>query len=109
MTLSPVLGAFYGPSISRMAALLAAAREANRIDDAETALAFSQALDLYDRGEYLDALERLARVSRRAPASRIVSVTTTPVQKDAAAAVDEGRGRINPMIRGLLRRGGGGG
>lgn len=91
------------------AALLAAEREANRIDDAETALAFSQALDLYDRGEYVDALERLAWVSRRAPASRIVSVTTTRVQEDAAeAAVDEGRDRINNLIRGLFRRRGGG-
>lgn len=91
------------------AALLAAEREANRIDDAETALAFSQALDLYDRGQYVDALERLAFVRRRAPASRIVSVTTTRVQEDAAAAaVDEGRDRVNTLIRGILRRGGGG-
>lgn len=92
------------------AALLAASREANRIDDAETALAFSQALDLYDRGEFLDALERLAWVSRRAPASRLVSVTTAKVQEEAAAAaVEEGRDQVNGLIRRLLRRGGGGG
>ncbi|TVP43880.1 MAG: hypothetical protein EA350_12740 [Gemmatimonadales bacterium] len=42
------------------------AREANRIEDAETAPAVSQTVDRYDRGEYLDARERLARVSRRA-------------------------------------------
>lgn len=82
-------------------AALAAQQEANRIDDLETQLAFSEALWYYDREEYARAVERLVEVKRRAPGSLMVdaalAVATDRAQDRGRDAV---RDRIDRMIRG---------
>ena len=75
-------------------------REGNRIEDLETTVAYSQALDHYDRGNYVDALERMAFVAQRAPASAIVGMTMERIRAGAsAAAAEEGRSRARDFIR----------
>ncbi len=78
-------------------------RERNRIQDAETAVAYSQALDEYDRGNYVEALEKIAFVARRAPASTMVELTYERIRDDAEeAAQDEAESRVRGFLRGLI-------
>ncbi len=78
-------------------------QEEHRIQDAETAMAFSEALELYDREEYFDALERMAFVARRAPGSALVSLTYSHM-RDAAgsAARDEAGSFLRRFINSLI-------
>jgi TolB-like protein len=76
-------------------------RERNRIADAETVLAYSQALDHYDRGDYLEALELMAFVARRASTSALVDLTLQHVQ---AAARDHAREAVREEARSWLGR-----
>jgi len=76
-------------------AALAAQQEANRIDRLETALAFSEALALYDRAEYARAIERLYEVKQQAPASQMVNVA---LQLAADRAADRGRDAIRDRV-----------
>ncbi len=83
---------------------LRAAQEANRINDVETALAFSEALDLYDREEYVEALERMNYVRQHAPASQLVALTVAAIRDDLAAkGKRELKSRINNLLRGRDR------
>jgi TolB-like protein len=50
-------------------------QEANRIDDLETAVAFSEALCLLDYGAYPEALDAMREVQSAAPGSQIVRAT----------------------------------
>jgi TolB-like protein len=82
-------------------------QEQNRLEDAETALAYSEALHLYDRGEYVDALERMAYVARRAPASGLVDLTHQHMQAAAREAAretarEESRSFLGRMLRGIF-------
>jgi TolB-like protein len=82
-------------------AALQARQEANRMDDIETMLLYSEALDLYDRGDYVGALERLNEVRQRAPSSQLVSAAVALAQERAEDRVEEEvRGRINRFLRG---------
>ncbi len=80
-------------------------QEANRIDDVETALAFSQALCLLDYGEYSDAFESIQEVQRAAPGSQIVRATMGILQDKVE---DDARNRVeaeaNRRIGGILGR-----
>jgi TolB-like protein len=80
-------------------------QQANRIDDVETMVAFSQALCLLDYGAYLDGLEAMQEVQEAAPGSQIVRASLG-VLRDKAE--DEGRDRLrneaNSRIGGLLGR-----
>jgi TolB-like protein len=84
---------------------LRARQEANRIDDVETALQFSEALCLLDYGAYTDAFEVMQDVQTAAPGSAIVGATMSML-KDKAE--DEARSRVeaeaNRRIGGLLGR-----
>jgi TolB-like protein len=83
-------------------------REEHRIADAETAVAFSEALDHYDREEYLEALEKMALVSRRAPGSALVSLTYAHMRSEVEGqAREEGRSFLRRLIRGAVGGGGG--
>jgi TolB-like protein len=77
------------------------AREANRIDEVETALAFSEALDHYDRENYVEALERMNYVRQHAPASHLVALTFEEIRKDVAT---KGKRELKGRLNGLLRR-----
>jgi len=80
-------------------------QEANRIDDVETMVAFSQALCLLDYGAYLDGIEAMQDVQEAAPGSAIVRATLGLLRDKAE---DEGRNRLrneaNSRIGGLLGR-----
>ncbi len=80
-------------------------QEANRIDDIETALMFSEALCLFDYGAYVDAAEVMTDVQRRAPGSALVGATASLLRDRAE---DEAKNRVerevNRRIGGLLGR-----
>jgi TolB-like protein len=80
-------------------------QEANRIDDLETAVAFSEALCLLDYGAYEEALEVMQGVQSAAPGSQLVRATFG-LMRDRAA--DDARDRITDAARsrigGLLGR-----
>jgi len=80
-------------------------QEANRIDDVETALQFSEALCLLDYGAYTDAFSVIQDVQRKAPGSAIVGATMSMLQDKVE---DEARSRAeaeaNRRIGGLLGR-----
>jgi TolB-like protein len=80
-------------------------QEANRIDDVETMVAFSQALCLLDYGAYVDGLEAMQNVQRAAPGSQIVRASMG-ILRDKAE--DEARSRaeseVNRRIGGILGR-----
>lgn len=84
---------------------LRAQQEANRIDDVQTALAFSEALCLLDYGAYIDAFEVIQDVERAAPGSAIVGATVELLKNRVE---DEAKNSLaneaNRRIGGLLGR-----
>lgn len=80
-------------------------QEANRIDDLETALAFSEALCLLDYGAYEEAFEVIQGVQSAAPGSQIVRATFGLLRDRAA---EDARDRVTDAARsrigGLLGR-----
>lgn len=86
-------------------ARLRAQQEANRIDDLETFVAFSQALCLLDHGAYADALDAMQEVQLSAPGSRLVGATLDTLRDRAA---EEARDRVaneaGRRLGGLLGR-----
>ncbi len=86
-------------------ARMKAQQEANRIDDLETAVAFSQALCFLDYGDYVEAFDKIQDVQEAAPASQIVRVTFD-LLKDRAGeeAKDRLKDRANDALGGLLGR-----
>jgi TolB-like protein len=84
---------------------LRAQQEANRIDDLETALAFSRALCLLDNGAYVQAFDKIQEVHSAAPNSQIVRVTMDGlkdrVEKDAKNRLAD---QANKTLGGLLGR-----
>ena len=86
-------------------ARLRAQQEANRIDDVETALKFSEALCLIDYGAYLDAVEVMNDVRDEAPGSAIVGATMRMLQdRVEEEAGNRLRSEANRRIGGLLGR-----
>jgi TolB-like protein len=80
-------------------------QEANRIDDLETMVRFSQALCYMDYGAYVEAGEALRDVQERAPGSALVRATMSIIRDHAE---DEAESRVraeaNRRIGGLLGR-----
>jgi TolB-like protein len=74
-------------------------QEANRIDDLETALAFSEALCLLDYGAYPEALEAMQGVQSAAPGSQIVRATLSLLRERAA---DDTQNRVTDAARSRL-------
>ena len=74
-------------------------QEANRIDDLQTFVAFSQALCMADEGAYADALEAMVEVQRAAPGSQIVRATANSLRDRAG---DEARDRVASEARSRL-------
>jgi TolB-like protein len=88
-------------------ARLRAQQEANRIDDLETAVAFSEALCLMDYGAYEEAFEAIQDVQSAAPGSQIVRATFGLLRDRAAAdaqdrATDAARSRLGNRLGGRL-------
>lgn len=80
-------------------ALLRTQQEANRIDDIDTAIAFSEALCLLDYGAYPEAFEAIQRVQSAAPGSQIVRATFDLLRDRAA---DDARNRVTDGVRNRL-------
>lgn len=86
-------------------AALRARQEANRIDDLETMVAFSDALCLLDHGAYVEGFEEMQTVQRRAPGSLVVNAVLGMLRDRAQ---DEAGNRLrqeaNDRLGGLLGR-----
>lgn len=79
-------------------------QEANRIDDVETMLLYSEALAAIDREDYVRAVALLRDVQQRAPGSQMASAALTLAQERAEDHVkDRVEGEVNRRIRGILR------
>ncbi len=90
-------------------AALAERQEANRIDDVQTALSFSEALSLYDQGEFTLAATRLFEVQQRAPGSQLVAVALGLARDHGQRALAreagrQARTRIDGWLRGRLAK-----
>lgn len=79
---------------------LRAEREANRIDDLQTVLAYSEALALFDQENYVDAALKMQGVARAAPKSALVAITYRMMEKRAA---DEGKKSVKKGLNRFLR------
>lgn len=84
---------------------LRAQQEANRIDDLDAYVAYSNALCLLDYGAYAEALEAIQEAQRLAPGSQIVRATMGSLRERAE---EEARDRVEQEARsrigGLLGR-----
>lgn len=84
---------------------LRAQQEANRIDDLQTFVAFSEALCLLDYGAYADALDAMQEVQLQAPGSPLVRATMNTLRDRAE---DEAKDRLadeaGRRLGGLLGR-----
>jgi len=86
-------------------ARLAAKQEQNRIDAVSTVLAFSQALALYDRKDFMGAAERMAPALRASPNSMLVRAAYDEMKNRAAAtATQKAKDKVKAGLGGLLRR-----
>lgn len=84
---------------------LRAQQEANRIDDLQTFVAFSQALCLLDYGAYADALDAIQEVQLQAPGSQLVQATMNTLRDRAEEeAKDRLADEAGRRLGGLLGR-----
>lgn len=84
---------------------LRAQQEANRIDDLETFVAFSEALCLLDYGAYGEGLEKMREVQTAAPGSALVRATLDTLRDKAEEeAEDRLVNEAGRRIGGLLGR-----
>jgi TolB-like protein len=74
-------------------------QEANRIDDMETLIAFSEALCLLDYGAYPEAFEAIQRVQTAAPGSPLVGATFDLLRERAA---EDAQSRVTDAARSRL-------
>jgi TolB-like protein len=82
--------------------LLRARQEANRIEEVETMLAFSEALNYFDRDDYLAGAEKMAVVMRAAPQSLMVRLFYDEARSRVASdARDRARGAAGRLLRGI--------
>ncbi|HUF76898.1 MAG TPA: CsgG/HfaB family protein [Longimicrobiales bacterium] len=77
-------------------ARLRAQQEANRIDDMETVIAFSEALCLLDYGAYPEAFEAIQQVQTAAPGSPLVRATFELLRERAA---EDAQSRVTDAAR----------
>lgn len=77
-------------------------QEANRMDDLQTALTYSDALELYDRGDYVAALGKMTLLMKSSPNSTLVRLTYQKIKDKAAQSTKD---QLNKRLRGLLRKG----
>lgn len=80
-------------------------QRANRIDALSTMLGYSQALALFDRGDYLGAAERMAPVVQASPNSELLHVTLAEMRRRAtAASTEKAKDKLKSGLRGLIRK-----
>jgi TolB-like protein len=84
-------------------------QQSNRMDHVSTLLSFSTALAMYDRGDYVGAVQRMAPVLQSSPNSSLVSETYDEMKHRASlAGREKAKEKVNDRIKsglgGLLRR-----
>jgi TolB-like protein len=82
-------------------ARLEAAQQAERIDDLKITLQYSQALDLFDRKQYVDAATTMAQVVHSAPESTLARVTYKMMSDRAK---QEARKKTTDKLKGWLHK-----
>jgi TolB-like protein len=83
---------------------LEAQQEANRIDRLNTMVQLSQAMALFDQGEYPDAVLKMGPVVRSQPKSLIVQLTYEEMKKRAAAKTNQkAKEQTRKFLRGILK------
>ena len=80
---------------------LLAQQEANRIEELKTALAYSEALNMFDREDYIGASERMVYVMQHAPGSALVRLTYDEMKRRAAQSA---RQRAGNKLRDVMRK-----
>lgn len=85
-------------------AQLEAQQEANRIDRLGTMVQLSQAMALFDQGEYPDAVLKMGPVVRSQPKTLVVQLTYEEMKRRAAAKTREkSKQKTREFIRGILK------
>ncbi len=75
-------------------------QDAERIDDLAVQLEYSQALDLFDQKQYVDAADKMGSVLRKAPQSTLVRMTYKMMQDRAKASAKK---KTTEKLKGWLR------
>lgn len=84
---------------------LVAQENANRVDALSTLVAFSEALALYDRGDYVGAVQRAGPAIQAAPNAVFMQVAFDEMKhRAAAAAADKAKDKINSGLKGIFKR-----
>lgn len=84
---------------------LRAQQERDRIDHLSTMTSYSQALTLFDRGEYSGAIEKMQPVMRDAPNSLVVQLTYNEMKRRAAdKAREKAKDKITGGIRSIFKK-----
>ncbi len=74
-------------------------REQNRIRTMKTALAYSEALDLFDQEMYVESLVKMNEVRQAAPQSLLVQLTYEKIEREAKQA---GKERLNEKVNAFI-------
>jgi TolB-like protein len=84
---------------------LLAQEKANRIDALSTLTKFSQALALYDRRDYVAAVQTMAPAVQRSPNSMVMRIAFSDMKKRAASsATQSAKDKLNSGLGGLLKK-----
>lgn len=84
---------------------LASRQRANRIDALSTVLGFSQALALYDAGDFLGAAERMGPVLRASPNSELLVTSLSEMRRRTAdASKEKAKDKVKAGLRGLFKK-----
>jgi TolB-like protein len=82
-----------------------AQERANRIDALSTLASFSQALALYDRKDYVGAVQKMAPAVQQSPNSMVMRVAFSDMKKRASnSAAQSAKDKINSGLGGLIKK-----
>ena len=84
---------------------LLAQQRSNRVDNLATLASYSQALALYDRGDYGGAAQRIGPALQASPNSMFMRVAFSEMKRRAtASATDKAKDKLKTGIGGLIKR-----
>lgn len=84
---------------------LHAQQERDRIDHLSTMTSYSQALAMFDRGDYAGALQKMQPVMRESPNSMVVQLTYDEMKRRAANSMQQkAKDKINTGLRSIFKR-----
>jgi TolB-like protein len=84
---------------------LRAQQQRDRIDHLSTMTSYSQALTMFDRGDYAGAVQKMQPVVQDAPNSMLVQLTYDEMKRRAASSMKEkAKDKINTGLRSIFKR-----